>query len=125
MLARQGLSQWCQDGCWKPPTHVLLITSYSPSVLKCLSVKPSGFPAGITLSPGGKAQFPGRLTLVGQYASDQWNIYKWNIPCHISKQRMSQSSTIAALQREPVSPEETQGWKEYLPSSRPQTAATP
>ena len=36
---------------------------------------------------------------------------KWNIFCHISKQRMSQSSTIVALQQKPVheiSPEETQ-----------------
>ena len=41
-------------------------------------------------------------------ASDKWNIYKWNISCHINKQRMSQSSRIATLQREPVSPEKTQ-----------------
>jgi len=36
---------------------------------------------------------------------------KWNIFCHISKQRMSQSSTIVALHQKPVpeiSPEETQ-----------------
>ena len=33
---------------------------------------------------------------------------KWNIACHISKQRMSQSSMIAAFQHEPLSPEETQ-----------------
>ena len=39
----------------------------------------------------------------------EWNIYKWNISCHINKQRMSQSPVIAALQRELVSPEETQG----------------
>ena len=39
---------------------------------------------------------------------------------------MSQSSAIAALQRKPVSPEETQeGNKEHLPSSSHQTAATP
>ena len=47
---------------------------------------------------------------------------KWNISCYISKQRMSQSSAIAAFQCEPVSPEKTR--KEYLPS-RYKTAATP
>ena len=36
---------------------------------------------------------------------------KWNIACHISKQRMTQSSAIAALQREQVSPEETREGK--------------
>ena len=36
---------------------------------------------------------------------------KWNISCRISKQRMSQSSAIAALPQEPVSPEETQEGK--------------
>ena len=51
---------------------------------------------------------------------------KWNVACHISKQRMSQSSAIVAtVDGELVSPEGTQeGNKEYLPSSS-QTAATP
>ena len=53
-------------------------------------------------------------------------IEKWNIACHISKQKMSQSSVIAATTNgELVSPEETQEGKEYLPSSSPQTEATP
>ena len=43
---------------------------------------------------------------------------KWNIACHISKQRMSQSSAIAVTaDSELVSPEGTQEGKEYLPSS--------
>ena len=52
---------------------------------------------------------------------------KWNISCHVSKQRMSQSSAIAATSNgELVSPEGTQeGNKEYLPPSSHQTAATP
>ena len=50
---------------------------------------------------------------------------KWNISCHISKQMMSQSSMIVALQHELVNPEEMECWKEYLPSSSYQTAATP
>ena len=58
--------------------------------------------------------------------TDKWNIYQWNISCHISEQRMSQSSAIAATaEGELVSPEGTQKRKEYLPSSSPQTAATP
>ena len=36
---------------------------------------------------------------------------KWNIFWRISKQKMSQSSVIEALQQKPVSPEETQGVK--------------
>ena len=36
------------------------------------------------------------------------NPEKWNASCHISKQMMSQSSVIVALQREWVIPEETQ-----------------
>ena len=52
---------------------------------------------------------------------------KQNIACHISKQRMSQSSAIATTANsELVSPEGTQeGNKEYLPYSNHQTAATP
>ena len=52
---------------------------------------------------------------------------KWNTACHISKQRMSQSSAIAATSDGAlVSPEGTQeGNEEYLPSSSHQTAATP
>ena len=50
---------------------------------------------------------------------------KWNIFSHISKQNLSQSSTIAAtLDSELVSPKET-GRKEHLPSSSHQTVATP
>ena len=49
---------------------------------------------------------------------------KQNISCHTSKQRMSQSSAIAALQSEPVSPEDTQEEEEYLLSSSHQTATT-
>ena len=50
---------------------------------------------------------------------------KWNIFSHISKQKLSQSSKIAAtLDSELVSPKET-GRKEYLPSSSRQTVATP
>ena len=37
---------------------------------------------------------------------------KWNIPCHISKQRMSQSSVIkATMDGKLVSPEKTQDVK--------------
>ena len=50
---------------------------------------------------------------------------KWNIFSHISKQKMSQSSTIAAtLDGELVSPKEA-GRKEYLPSSSHQTVDPP
>ena len=50
---------------------------------------------------------------------------KWNIFSHISKQKMSQSSTIAAtLDGDPVSPKGA-GRKEYLPSSSHQTVAPP
>ena len=50
---------------------------------------------------------------------------KWNIACHISKQRTLQSSEIAATtDGELVTPEGTQEGKEYLPSSSHQTAAT-
>ena len=46
--------------------------------------------------------------------------------CHISKQRMSQSSAVTTTASgELVSPEGTQEGKEYLPSSSHQTAATP
>ena len=51
---------------------------------------------------------------------------KWNIACHISKQRMSHSSAIAAtMDIKLVNPELIQEGKEYLPSSSHQTAATP
>ena len=51
---------------------------------------------------------------------------KWNIACHISKQRMSQSLAITATANgELVSPEGTQEGKEYLLCSSHQTAATP
>ena len=39
---------------------------------------------------------------------------KWNIPCHISKQWMSQSAVIAALQHKLVSPKGTQKGAQYL-----------
>ena len=43
---------------------------------------------------------------------NKWKeVDKWNIACHSSKQRMSQSSAIAALLRELVSPEGTQEGK--------------
>ena len=48
---------------------------------------------------------------------------KWNIFCHISKQRMSQTPAITATTE--GEPEETQEGNEYLPSSSHQTAATP
>ena len=48
---------------------------------------------------------------------------KWNIFCHISKQRMSQSPAITATTE--GEPEETQEGNEYLSSSSHQTAATP
>ena len=51
---------------------------------------------------------------------------KWNIACHISKQRMSQSSVITATAYgELLNPEGTQEGKEYLLSSSHQTIATP
>ena len=50
----------------------------------------------------------------------------WNISCHISEPRMSQSLAIAATtDGELVSPEGTQEGREYLPSSRHQAVATP
>ena len=49
---------------------------------------------------------------------------KWNISCHTRKQKISQSSAIAALQWEPVSPEGTQGQGVYLLSSSHQPGAT-
>ena len=43
---------------------------------------------------------------------DQLTDEKWNIPCHISKQRMSQSSAVvASTDWELVSPEGTQEGK--------------
>ena len=50
---------------------------------------------------------------------------KCYISCHISKQKMSQSSEIAATIGELVSTEGTQEGEEYLPSNSHQTAATP
>ena len=53
-------------------------------------------------------------------------IVQENIVSHISKQRIPKSSAIAANEEEQMSPEGTQEEnKEYLPSSRLQTAATP
>ena len=53
------------------------------------------------------------------------HLEKWDIACHIIKQRMSQSSATAALQQELVSPEETQEGEESLTSNSHQTAAPP
>ena len=51
---------------------------------------------------------------------------KWSISCHISKQRMSQLSAIAATRdSETVSPKGTQEEEEYLASSSHQTVAAP
>ena len=47
---------------------------------------------------------------------------KWNIFCHISKQRMSQTPAITATTE--GEPEETQEGNEYLPPSSHQTATT-
>ena len=57
--------------------------------------------------------------------SFSFNCDKWNIACHSSKQRMSQSSgVVATTDGKLVSPEVTQGRKENLPLSSHQTAAT-
>ena len=42
---------------------------------------------------------------------------KYSVSCHLSKQRLSQSWTTAALQGEHMSSEETQGRKQYLPTN--------
>ena len=63
------------------------------------------------------------LPLTGFVLKAKYMEEKQNICCHTSKQRMSQSSAIAALQYEPVSPEDTQE-EEYLLSSSHQTAST-
>ena len=49
---------------------------------------------------------------------------KWNIPCHISKQRRHSHQQLQSS-RVRVNPEETQEGKEYLAWSSHQTAATP
>lgn len=45
----------------------------------------------------------------GRQCESSMTCEKWNISCHISKQRTSQSSMIMALQHELVSLRETQG----------------
>ena len=63
------------------------------------------------------------LTFLVFLAKDSTTIDKWNIACHISIQRISQSSAITALMSAGEFWGNT-GRKEYLPSSNPQAAAT-
>ena len=49
--------------------------------------------------------------LLGEISTFDERDDKWNIACHINKQRISQPSSVATLQRKPVSPEETQEGK--------------
>ena len=52
----------------------------------------------------------GRVGCIGFWGGG-WGANKWNIACHIGKQRMSQSSAITALQRDLVSSKGTQEGK--------------